>query len=138
MLEEQQDELRAMFSKLEADRDMELEERQKLEEEIRMKQDEIEQVRNVVEEKDEETRRLQDEMSDAKRQLEVQSITSSCGKTFLCDSVKSGGFETFCFPLGLEYLKNTKIYFNDFATIRCFERWCDFVNGVIYYKLGYN
>ena len=82
MLEEQQDELRAMFSKLEADRDMELEERQKLEEEIRMKQDEIEQVRNVVEEKDEETRRLQDEMSDAKRQLEVQSITSSCGKTF--------------------------------------------------------
>ena len=85
MLEEQQDELRAMFSKLEADRDMELEERQKLEEEIRMKQDEIEQVRNVVEEKDEETRRLQDEMSDAKRQLEVQSITSSCGKTFLCD-----------------------------------------------------
>ena len=85
MLEEQQEELRAMFSKLEADRDMELEERQKLEEEIRMKQNEIEQVRNVVEEKDEETRRLQEEMSDAKRQLEVQSITSSCGKTFLCD-----------------------------------------------------
>ena len=83
MLEEQQDELRAMFSKLEADRDMELEERQKLEEEIRMKQDEIEQVRNVVEEKDEETRRLQEEMSDAKRQLEVQSITSSCGKHFM-------------------------------------------------------
>ena len=72
MLEEQQEELRAMFSKLEADRDMELEERQKLEEEIRMKQNEIEQVRNVVEEKDEETRRLQEEMSDAKRQLEVQ------------------------------------------------------------------
>ena len=38
-LEEQQDELRALMTKLEADRNMELDERQKLEEEIRKKQE---------------------------------------------------------------------------------------------------
>ena len=50
---------------------MELDERQKLEEEIRKKQEEIEEVKNVVDEKDEETKRLQEEMAEAKRQLEV-------------------------------------------------------------------
>ena len=38
-LEEQQDELRGLMTKLEADRNMELDERQKLEEEIRKKQE---------------------------------------------------------------------------------------------------
>ena len=70
-LEEQQDELRGLMTKLEADRNMELDERQKLEEEIRKKQEEIEEVKNVVDEKDEETKRLQEEMAEAKRQLEV-------------------------------------------------------------------
>ena len=32
---------------------------------------EIEEVKNVVDEKDEETKRLQEEMAEAKRQLEV-------------------------------------------------------------------
>ena len=35
------------MTKLEADRDMELEERQKLEEEIRAKQEEIERLQNI-------------------------------------------------------------------------------------------
>ena len=70
-MEEQQDELRGLMTKLEADRNMELDERQKLEEEIRKKQEEIEEVKNVVDEKDEETKRLQEEMAEAKRQLEV-------------------------------------------------------------------
>jgi len=74
-LEEQQDELRALMTKLEADRNMELDERQKLEEEIRKKQEEIEEVKNVVDEKDEETKRLQEEMAEAKRQLEETTAT---------------------------------------------------------------
>ena len=60
------------MTKLEADRDMELEERQKLEEEIRAKQEEIERVKTTVDEKDEETKKLQEEMADARRQLEVK------------------------------------------------------------------
>ena len=46
-LETQKDELRDLMTKLEADRDMELEERQKLEEEIRAKQEEIERLQNI-------------------------------------------------------------------------------------------
>ena len=60
-----------MMAKLEADRDMELNERQKLAEEIRAKQEEIERVKLDVDEKDEEARRMQEEMAEAKRQLEV-------------------------------------------------------------------
>ena len=60
-----------MMAKLEADRDMELNERQKLEEEIRAKQEEIEKVKTVVDSKDDETKKLQEEMMEAKRQLEV-------------------------------------------------------------------
>ena len=59
------------MTKLEADRDMELNERQKLGEEIRAKQEEIEKVKNTVDAKDEETKKLQEEMEQAKRQLEV-------------------------------------------------------------------
>ena len=59
------------MAKLEADRDMELNERQKLAEEIRAKQEEIERVKLDVDEKDEEARRMQEEMAEAKRQLEV-------------------------------------------------------------------
>ena len=46
-LETQKDELRNLMTKLEADRDMELEEREKLEEEIRAKQEEIERLQNI-------------------------------------------------------------------------------------------
>ena len=46
-LETQKDELRDLMTKLEADRDMELEEREKLEEEIRAKQEEIERLQNI-------------------------------------------------------------------------------------------
>ena len=63
-----------MMAKLEADRDMELNERQKLAEEIRAKQEEIERVKLDVDEKDEEARRMQEEMAEAKRQLEVSLI----------------------------------------------------------------
>ena len=59
------------MAKLEADRDMELNERQKLAEEIRAKQEEIERVKLDVDEKDEEARRMIEEMAEAKRQLEV-------------------------------------------------------------------
>ena len=63
-----------MMAKLEADRDMELNERQKLEEEIRAKQEEIERVKMDVDEKDEEARKMQEEMAEAKRQLEVSLV----------------------------------------------------------------
>ena len=63
-----------MIAKLEADRDMELNERQKLEEEIRAKQEEIERVKMDVDEKDEEARKMQEEMAEAKRQLEVSLV----------------------------------------------------------------
>ena len=62
------------MAKLEADRDMELNERQKLAEEIRAKQEEIERVKLDVDEKDEEARRMQEEMAEAKRQLEVSLV----------------------------------------------------------------
>ena len=73
-METQQEELKAMMAKLEADRDMELNERQKLEEEIRAKQEEIERVKMDVDEKDEEARKMQEEMAEAKRQLEVSLV----------------------------------------------------------------
>ena len=63
-----------MMAKLEADRDMELNERQKLAEEIRAKQEELERVKLDVDEKDEEARRMQEEMAEAKRQLEVSLV----------------------------------------------------------------
>ena len=63
-----------MMAKLEADRDMELNESQKLAEEIRAKQEEIERVKLDVDEKDEEARRMQEEMAEAKRQLEVSLV----------------------------------------------------------------
>ena len=62
------------MAKLEADRDMELNERQKLAEEIRAKQEEIERVKMDVDEKDEEARKMQEEMAEAKRQLEVSLV----------------------------------------------------------------
>ena len=62
------------MAKLEADRDMELNERQKLAEEIRAKQEEIERVKLDVDEKDEEARRMQEEMAEAKRQLAVSLV----------------------------------------------------------------
>lgn len=48
-----------MIERLEDSKNMEVAERVKLEEEIKAKQDEVERIRNEVEEKDQETRRLQ-------------------------------------------------------------------------------
>ena len=39
---------------------------------IRAKHEEIERVKTAVDEKDEETKKLQEEMADARRQLEVK------------------------------------------------------------------
>ena len=69
------------MTKLEADRNMDIEERERLENEIRMKQDEIASIKNSVDEKDEETRRLQDEMAEARRQLEVRNCKQTADKT---------------------------------------------------------
>ena len=76
------------MTKLEADRNMDIEERERLENEIRMKQDEIASIKNTVDEKDEETRRLQDEMAEARRQLEVRNCKQTADKTiiFFCPS----------------------------------------------------
>ena len=76
------------MTKLEADRNMDIEERERLENEIRMKQDEIASIKNTVDEKDEETRRLQDEMAEARRQLEVRN----CKQTAELHSVEISGF----------------------------------------------
>ena len=71
------------MTKLEADRNMDIEERERLENEIRMKQDEIASIKNSVDEKDEETRRLQEEMSEARRQLEVGYCKQTADPQFL-------------------------------------------------------
>lgn len=63
------------MANFEADRDMEMSERQKLENEIRAKQEEIEMVKQAVDAKDEETRKLQEEMAEAKRQLEATTVS---------------------------------------------------------------
>ena len=53
--------------RLEQSKEMEIAERNKLEEEIRFKQEEVSRIQIEVEQKDEETRRLQEEVEDARQ-----------------------------------------------------------------------
>merc|ERR1711874_913831 len=69
-LEAQQDELKDMMQKLEEAKNLEAEERHRMEEEIKLKQDEIEEVRNLVEEKEKLTKDLQEEVEVSKQKLE--------------------------------------------------------------------
>ncbi|XP_064117388.1 moesin/ezrin/radixin homolog 1-like [Macrobrachium nipponense] len=69
-LESKQEELRTMMVRLEEAKEMEAEERARLEEEILSKRDEVERIRDEVQHKDEETRRLQEEVAEARRREE--------------------------------------------------------------------
>ncbi|ODN03767.1 Moesin/ezrin/radixin 1 [Orchesella cincta] len=71
-LEQRQNELQEMMERLEANKELEIAEKQKLEDEIRAKQEEVQRIQDEVQAKDEETRRLQEEVAEArKRQEEV-------------------------------------------------------------------
>merc|ERR1719228_2162419 len=61
-LEGQQDQLKAMMTQLEEAKNLEAKERMRMEEEIRVKQEEIEEIRSVVDSKERETRQLQEEV----------------------------------------------------------------------------
>jgi len=69
-LEAQKAELRGMMEKLENAVNLEQEERARMEQEIAAKQEEIQVIRAVVEEKEEESRRLQEEVQEAKTRFE--------------------------------------------------------------------
>jgi len=69
-LEKQQEELKAMMVELESTKNLEAAERTRMEEEIKLKQDEIENIKTIVEEKEEESKRLQDEVNEAKMRME--------------------------------------------------------------------
>ena len=75
-MEKQQDELREMMLALEKDKEMEAGERQKLEEEILAKSQEIEKIQLTVEEKEQEAVRLQEEMNEANLQMQVKICLS--------------------------------------------------------------
>jgi Ezrin/radixin/moesin family/FERM C-terminal PH-like domain/FERM central domain len=66
-LERRQKELQEMLMRLEESKNMEAAERQKLEDEIAVKQVEVAQIQEEVAAKDSETRRLQDEVEEARR-----------------------------------------------------------------------
>lgn len=68
--ERKQRELEDMMLKLENDKAMEAEEKARLEEAIRAKQQEVQRMQDEVNQKDEETRRLQEEVEDARRRQE--------------------------------------------------------------------
>ncbi|CAG2059439.1 unnamed protein product, partial [Timema podura] len=63
-------ELEAMMERLEESKNMEAVERAKLEEEILAKQDEVTRIQTVVNEKDEQTRKLQEEVEVARQKEE--------------------------------------------------------------------
>lgn len=69
-LETKQNELEAMMKQLEHSKEMEIEERNKLEDDIRVKQVEVHRMAVEVQQKDEETKRLQAEVEDARRKQE--------------------------------------------------------------------
>lgn len=69
-LEVKQNELEVMMKRHAENKEMELEERSKLEEAIRIKQDEVHRMAEEVELKDAETRRLQDEVEHARKKQE--------------------------------------------------------------------
>lgn len=66
-LEARQNELQVMIKRLEESKNMEVAERQKLEDEIRAKQDEVQKIQEEVSVKDSETKRLQEEVEEARR-----------------------------------------------------------------------
>ncbi|XP_043221515.1 moesin/ezrin/radixin homolog 1-like isoform X2 [Amphibalanus amphitrite] len=66
-LESKQNELQAMMVRLEEAKEMEAAEKAKLEEEIRLKQEEVQTISAEVQSKDEETRRLQQEVEEARK-----------------------------------------------------------------------
>lgn len=66
-LEARQNELQVMIKRLEESKNMEVAERQKLEDEIRAKQDEVQKIQEEVSVKDTETKRLQEEVEEARR-----------------------------------------------------------------------
>ncbi|XP_076373771.1 moesin/ezrin/radixin homolog 1-like [Tachypleus tridentatus] len=69
-LELKQKELEEMMHKLQEDKVMEAEEKAKLEEAIKTKQEEVQVIQKQVYEKDEETRKLQEEVEEARRHQE--------------------------------------------------------------------
>ena len=71
-MEKQQNELREMMLALEKDKEMETSEKQKLEEQILEKSQEIEQMQLTVEEREQEAVRLQEEMNEANLQMQVR------------------------------------------------------------------
>jgi len=76
-LESQQEELKELMQKLEEAKNLEAEERHRMEDEIKVKQDEIEEVRNIVEEKEKQARELQEEVEMSKQKLEETTATFS-------------------------------------------------------------
>merc|ERR1739838_454809 len=64
-----------MMIKLEEAKNLEAEERHKMEEEIKVKQEEIEEVRNLVEEKEKQAKELQEEVEVSKQKLEETTAT---------------------------------------------------------------
>jgi len=72
-LMQQQNELREMMTRLEEDKNMEAEERQRLEDEINSKRTEVDDIVNEVKRKEEENRQLQQEMEEARKRQEEAS-----------------------------------------------------------------
>ncbi|CAH0553871.1 unnamed protein product [Brassicogethes aeneus] len=71
-LEEEKCKLDEMMRLLEESKNMEAMERQKLQDEIRRKHEEVTRIQNEVMEKDEQTRRLQEEVEEARRREEEE------------------------------------------------------------------
>jgi len=80
-LEIQQTELQEMMQKLEEAKNMEAEERLRMEEEIKLKVVEIDEVRGLVEQKEQETRELQEEVEISKQKLEETARTFTASVT---------------------------------------------------------
>ncbi|TRY71069.1 hypothetical protein TCAL_12631 [Tigriopus californicus] len=71
-LQKQQQELKDMLEKMEKDREMDAEEKEKLQSEIKAKEEEIEAVRLKVANQEEETRKIQNEIEEAKKTIKEQ------------------------------------------------------------------
>merc|ERR1712228_1008892 len=69
-LEKGREELQEMMERLRESKDMEAEERQRLEDEIRTKHEEVTEIQNAVQNKEEENMLLQSEMAEARRKHE--------------------------------------------------------------------
>jgi len=69
-LESQQEELKEMMIRLEEAKNIEMEERSRMEEQIKSKAAEVEEVRELVTKKEDEAKELQDEVAESRRKLE--------------------------------------------------------------------